>query len=453
MEKKQVPDSSKLSRRKFTKTSMAAVALPGLLAAEVAAGEFNAAPQEPETPAKKQSTEKYPGGWKEGTTIPAEYYLDPQHFQRDEIYLAKHFWFMVDHESRIPNAGDYFTFEFGRGENLIILRDDNKKVNAFHNVCRHRGSRLCRDSDDPMPQGENISVVQSASSGNTPLFRCPYHGWTYDLEGALTKAYKMQKDFDLSQNGLTPCHVRVVGGHIFINLTSEAKPPNFEADTKGFREMAQKYGFENLKVAARRAYPIKANWKLVIENFLECYHCGASHQSLVTAHNWDQRLAGEEEAFRDKEVKSWIGKADGGTSGALNPGFVTGSLDGKAVAPLLPNIKKWTHSTDLATTGYSTGYWQAYDDHIAVVRFTPRAAELTDCELLWLVNPDAVEGKDYDVDNLIALWNVTLKEDIWIVENNHVGITSRSYGAGRYADNEGGPAEFIRWYMAEVAKA
>ncbi|MEE9292071.1 MAG: SRPBCC family protein, partial [Acidobacteriota bacterium] len=326
---------------------------------------------------------------------------------------------------------------------------------------------------DPRPEDQRLSVLQLGASGNTPLFRCPYHGWTYDLQGNLVQAYKMQDDFDLSKNGLVRCHMRLEEGHIFVSLTRKDKPPSFEEDRKWYLEVARKYGFKDLKIGARRYYPIKANWKLAIENFLECYHCGPSHRSLVTAHNWDERLAGAEKAQRIKEVEGWIcedskkrateasqgmgGSADANYyaeySGELNPGFVTGSLDGKPVAPLLPKFKEWSHCTDIATTGYSTGYWQAYDDHVAVARFTPRGPELTDCEIFWLVHPDAVEGKDYKAERVMALWDITIKEDIWIVENNHLGVQSGAYGAGRYADNERGPANFIKWYMTEVVKA
>ncbi len=454
MQKKRDSNKDKVSRRDFATTSVAAVALPGLLVSEIAASEgMKSEAAEQEAPAERVATKKYPSGWQEGTTIPAEYYLDPVHYHRDEVYLADNLWFMVDHESRIPKAGDYFTFEYGRGENIIILRDKNNKVNAFHNVCRHRGSRLCRDSDDPRPEGKNLSVLQLGASGNTQIFRCPYHGWTYDLEGNLTKAYKMRDDFDLSKNGLLPCHLRVEGGHIFVNLSNEEQPPDFEEDTRGFRRMAKKYGFADLKVGAREQHPIKANWKLVLENFLECYHCGPSHTLLVTAHNWDERLSGEEENYQIKEVEEWIGRETYAASGQLNPGFLTGSLDGKPIAPLLPNIKTWSHRTEDVTTGWSTGYWQAYDDHIVVVRFTPRDAELTDAEVLWLVHPDAVAGKDFDVENLKELWKVTLIEDIWIVENNHLGVMSRGYGPGRYSESEiEYTTDFINWYMAEVAE-
>jgi len=148
-----------------------------------------------------------------------------------------------------------------------------------------------------------------------------------------------------------------------------------------------------------------------------------------------------------------MGSGAGPFEGELNPGFVTGSLDGKPLAPLLPGIRGWTHKTKIATTGYSTGYWQAYDDHVAVARFTPRGPEFTDCEIFWLVHPDAVEGKDYVAKNLMALWDITIREDIWIVENNHLGVKSGAYRPGRYSKNEEYPSEFITWYMNEVVRS
>ena len=116
----------------------------------------------------------------------------------------------------------------------------------------------------------------------------------------------------------------------------------------------------------------------------------------------------------------------GDVDGELNPGFVTGSLDGKPVAPLLPNMTEWAHESDIATTWWQTGYWQGYDDHVMIARFTPRAHDFTDNEVVWLVHPDAVEGRDYDPDNVKALWYVTFLEDLWIVENNHIGIKCES---------------------------
>jgi phenylpropionate dioxygenase-like ring-hydroxylating dioxygenase large terminal subunit len=410
-------------------------------------------------------------GWREGTTIPAEYYVDDKHYPADERFMADHFWFMVDHESRIPKPGDYFVFKFGRGDSVIVLRDKAGAVKGFHNVCRHRGSRLARHDDDPpVPKDARLSVKQLGSSGNTPVFRCPYHAWTYDLGGKLISAPNgMPVDFDMAENGLHPCHLRTVEGLIFVNL-SHGEPPEFDQFVKNFAAVAKDYGTAQMKVAHRILYPTRANWKLALENFQECYHCGPAHRALVTAHPfWDGQMPAEQRNRLEQQLERYAlppqapaaGAQQGMASGAnrrfaggvLNVGFTTGSLDGKPVAPLNTALKESTHRSRIINTGFMTSNLQCYDDYIAMVRFTPRDVMSTDAEIVWLVNGDAKEGRDYKPDNVAALWHVTMLEDKWIVENNHQGILSGRYGAGRYAATEGGPSRLVKWYMSEVLSA
>ncbi len=414
-------------------------------------------------------------GWKEGTTIPAEYYLEPKHFDADEAFVAENFWLYTDQASRVPNPGDFYVFEFGRSESILIVRGRDNEIRGFYNVCRHRGSRLCRHDADPSPADPRLSVKQLGQSGSSPVFRCPYHAWTYDTEGSLIYAYGMQDDFDPADNGLIPCHLRVEYGQVFVNLSKSDSPPDFDSAVGSLRALGDKYSLAELKVAAREYYPIKANWKLALENFRECYHCGAAHRPLVTTHNWDYEGTEEQRRERNAAVAAWVpekawrrrrpnlqqagSEGMGGDpdypsmDGMLSPGFVTGSIDGKPVSILLPNITEWNHETSRATTAEVTGYWRCYDDHVAAARFTPRTESLTDCEIVWLVHPDAVAGRDYDPDNLKALWHVTIKEDIWITDNNHLGIESGGYTAGRYSTYEGGPSGFVNWYMKEVVEA
>lgn len=437
------------------------------------AGRGNSEPLQDATATPQAAAATYPGGWREGYTVPAEYYIDEKHYLFDERLIAEHLWLMADHESRIPNTGDYFVFEYGRGESVIILRDKAGALKAYYNVCRHRGSRLCRHDEEPAPKDARLSVKQLSSSGNTPVFRCPYHSWTYDLDGRLVSAYGMPDDFDAAQNGLRPCHLRTAEGFIFVNF-SRQDPPDFDPAVSAMRTMCQRYGTAQLKVGARVQYPTRANWKLALENFLECYHCGPAHRSLVTTHDWDYSITAEQRARRAPEMERWVppavrpgnsapgmGQAAASTSivgrGFLRPGYVTGSLDGKPVAPLLPNFKEYTHGFRETITSWSTAYWAAYDDHVAVARFTPRGVAMTDAEIIWLVNPAAKEGKDYQIDRLIALWDITMREDKWIVENNHQGVMcGGGYVPGRYATHEvgrGSPGAFIKWYMTEVVTA
>ena len=215
--------TKKLSRRDFTRTSVvasAAAVFPASVIAEAVAPPSRAALagarvardrismppevtyggfsfdgrdvllQDTLTPAG-QTPPAYPGGWKEGTTIPAEYYVEEEHYRNDEAFLKEHFWFMVDHESRIPKPGDYFVFEFGRGDSVIIARDQAGAVRAFHNVCRHRGSRLClhgtssttsaRLKHGPMPERRTrASRSRSSDRAATPPSSgvCITHGPT-----------------------------------------------------------------------------------------------------------------------------------------------------------------------------------------------------------------------------------------------------------------------------------
>jgi Rieske 2Fe-2S family protein len=409
-------------------------------------------------------------GWTVGTTIPAEYYIDEKHYLKDERFIIDNVWLMVDHESRIPKPGDYFVFEFGRGESVIILRDKAGAVKGFHNVCRHRASRLCRHHRDPAPGDANqLSVTQLGPTGNTPVFRCPYHAWTYDLDGRLISAPNgMPSDFDFAENGLIPCHVRTAGGFIIANL-SQGEPPDFDSvvnppRTPNWRTVCEDYGTARLKIAARAYYPVRANWKLVMENFHECYHCGPAHKSLVRAHPfWDGTMSAEQHERLARQLEPFVPthlRKPGGLSamgggqlpaGAiLNVGFATGSLDGKPVAPLLPTKKAYTHNRWSASTTWALGNIQCYDDYVAVVRHTPRDINLTDVEIFWLVNGDAKEGRDYKPERVMALWDITEREDRWIVENQ-MGILSSAYKTGRYAVTEGA-SRFIQGYMKEVVQ-
>ena len=414
-------------------------------------------------------------GWRVGTTLPAHYYTDEKRYRDDEQFIREHVWLMADHVSRIPKPGDYFVFEFGRGESAIILRDQAGEIKGFHNVCRHRASRLCRHQRDPEPQdADRLSVKQLGPSGNTPLFRCPYHAWTYDLGGNLISAPNgMPSDFDMSRNGLTPIHLRISGGFIIVNL-SQGEPPDFDSvvnppRTPNWRSVCEDYGTAQMKIAARQYYPVHANWKLVLENFHECYHCGPAHKSLVRAHPfWDGTMPAEQRTrlikslepfaaakYRQPAAPNGMGAGPGTILGVpagaiLNIGFLTGSLDGKPVAPLVPTKKEYSHQRWSASTTWAMGNIQCYDDYVAVVRHTPRDVAKTDVEIFWLVNADAKEGRDYKPERVMALWDITEREDRWIVENQ-MGYVSSAYKTGRYATSEGA-GRFLQSYMKEVVQ-
>ena len=193
------------------------------------------------------------------------FYSDPAVYDQDieRIYLRS--WLYAGHRSEIPNPGDWFLFEFAN-ESVIIVRSAENEINALVNVCRHRGSRVC--------------IERKGSSKN---LRCRYHGWSYDLRGKLMAAAYMDESFDKSKIALRKIHVGLLDGMVFINFAEE--PSDFSAIQEGLAECLRPYRLEDAKVAHRQSYPIKANWKLAVENYCECYHCAPSHPEYSHGHS------------------------------------------------------------------------------------------------------------------------------------------------------------------------
>lgn len=407
----------------------------------------------------------------------------------------------MDHVSRIPNPGDYFVFEFGIWDSVILVHDKAGEVKGYHNMCRHRGSRLCthdtkfdnvrpgQATEDGKPVDARLSVVQLGGSGNTPVFRCPYHAWTYDLSGALVSLPPgMPSGFDQANYGLYPCHVRTTEGFIFVSF-AEGEPPDFAAFTAGLTRVAEAYGTPDLKLAARRSYTLTTNWKLALENMRECDHCQPSHtRSFAGTHMIYFPTAGPDERARvEREMvahghpvsprdigymtlpdedrlyqasnmtgstsrrASTGGMGGSGATGShFRLGFVTGSFDGRPVGPVLPKRKgqEWSHRRSGSSTGGTMSIMSGYDDYVFAMRYTPRGALKVDSELFWFVHPDAKEGKDYDVEQLIAMWDLTVREDSWVAENQLHGIRSSQYhrnGDQPYSRWEGGPSGLNKW--------
>lgn len=392
-----------------------------------------------------------------GRSLPGFCYSDPMIFARDTDMLAGSQWLLVDHVSRIPRAGDYFLFDYG-AESLILLRDAADTVRAFFNVCRHRGSRVCLQ-----PEGHVRALV------------CPYHAWTYGLDGALKGASAMPANFEKSKYSLSAVHTRTAEGFIFVNL-SQGQPPDFERFIDRLRPYLALHDFSRAKVAARRSYPTDANWKLVVENFLECYHCKPAHPTYCRVHSPEKLLAfgaGPGSASGDvaenfkRELAVWEKEATGkgyltgmfaddrdsmwfqtASRCPIGRGFLTEVADGKPLAPLMGAFKEYD-GAQTAVAFNPLGYILASNDYAAVMRFTPRGPLMTDIETLWLVRSDAVEDRDYDVERLIHVWDVTLREDKVITENNQAGVLSRAYTPGPHSLQETRISDFLAWYAAK----
>jgi Rieske 2Fe-2S family protein len=383
-------------------------------------------------------------GQRPGHSLQQGFYLDPEVFDReiDRIFLKV--WHYACHVSQVPEAGDYLLFEMA-GESIIIVRTKDGGISALVNVCRHRGSRICLEP-----------------SGSRKLLVCPYHGWAYELDGALRSARATREGFDQSLYGLKTGHVRIFHGMVFINLDPDPVP--FDLIEKDLDDRLWPYRLADAKVAATRTYEIDANWKLAVENYTECYHCRIAHPEYSQAHSLaiPERKTGELQLATDTRSAS-VGLSTEYFSHSfeksrpvgldteyqrypLFEGYETGSRDGKPLAPLLGDLTGYNGGATDLHIGPMT-FFLAYCDHVVIYHFWPRTVKSCSCTITWLVNATAQEGRDYTLDDLMWLWDVTTIEDKKIIEDNQAGVDSRFYEPGPYTEMEELTQRFAEWYL------
>ena len=391
----------------------------------------------------KELISKYQGS----QSLPRQFYTSETVYKMDIQHYWNHSWIWVGHINQIPNVGDFFLFDYGY-ESVIIARDKNDSVNAFLNVCRHRGSRVC-----------------IGKSGNTRLFVCPYHAWTYELNGSLRAAREMEDNFNTAEYSLKKVNLRIFHGLIFICVADN--PPNIDEGLLQLEPLVEPFEFENLKIVHSANYPVAANWKLALENYMECYHCAPSHLEYSRSHSL------KDPSSANIELKNCMLKKsmDVGLSGEelhinllesnnvemdfyfsrypLFQGYKTGSKSGEKLAPLLGRLKDFDGGTSDIQIGILNNFL-SYSDHVIGYRFIPRSLQITDIEVIWMVREDAEEGKDYNLEDLTWLWHCTSQDDERIIALNQKGVNSNHYVPGPLSNMEWGIKAFHAGYLKQL---
>jgi glycine betaine catabolism A len=394
---------------------------------------------------------------KPGFTLPAAFYLDAEVFARDvELIFGRH-WLYVGVEPEIAEPGDFFTVEIGR-DSIIIVRDDDMTVRAFHNVCRHRGARL-----------------RPAGSGIVGNLVCPYHQWTYNLRGELIHHPHMGEDFENCKFGLRPVHLETVAGLIFICL-AEKPPAGFEELRRALAPYVAPHDIANCKVAFQSDLIEEGNWKLTMENNRECNHCAANHPELTVpllefgfGYQPSAENTAQVEEFRQlltREHDRWqacglpsaeierltevngfravrLPIAQSGESQTVDTKVASRRLLGALPTPALGGLSVWTQPNS----------WHHFmSDHIVTFSVLPVAPDKTLLRTRWLVHKDAQEGIDYDVERLASVWIATNSQDGALVERAHQGIGSPAYEPGPYSPyTEGLVDKFCEWYLSRLS--
>ena len=386
-----------------------------------------------------------------GKSLPREFYVDPELFEEELSRVFHANWLFAGHSCEIPEPGDFFLLPVG-AEELVVLRDKEGEIRAHFNVCRHRGSRIATE-----PRGRSRSLV------------CPYHQWVYGLDGCLVNARLMGEGFDANEYSLRSAAVRELAGLVFVCLSPDATTPDFDAFAEDIEPQLRPHGLEGAKVAVRHSYEVRANWKTLVENNRECYHCRVSHPEFCMS-NYDLGLPGDtrnDEGFDttlEREYERWrvLGLAPrersfpGGypyrvSRLPLKEGFITESLDGDLVAPLMGDVTD-PNTGSLRVITLPNFWAHANCDYAMTTRLLPATPEMTRVEVCFLVREDAVEGVDYDPERVAAVWKATCEQDWELCENNFAGIRSIAYEPGPFSEvTESSVESFLQWYLEELA--
>jgi Rieske 2Fe-2S family protein len=341
------------------------------------------------------------------TTLPAEFYVDEARFRFEMDHLFARDWICAGRVEQVGAPGQFFVREV-LGESIIITRSASGMVQAFYNVCRHRGTTLCTETD-----GRFAGSIQ-----------CPYHAWTYGLDGRLVGAPHMEEvpHFRKDDYPLHRVEADVWDGHIFITLAKAPRPLAEQlADLPG---KFLSWRMQDLRLGHRIVYDVHANWKLIVQNYNECLHCPNLHPALNKLSHY---LSGENEPLHASYMG---GRMD------LRPGVETMSMDGTCPRALLPEL------TDAERRGiyyyaiFPNMLLSLHPDYMMVHTLWPLAPDRTINICEWHFHPQEIARPDFDASDVIDFWDLTNRQDWRVCELSQAGISSRAYVPGPYSNRE-----------------
>lgn len=393
-----------------------------------------------------------------GQSLEAPFYVGEEFFGLDiEAVFAKH-WLFVAAEAELPEPGDYVTVAIGP-YSVIVVRDDDGDVRAFHNVCRHRGARILNE--------------ERGSVGNIV---CGYHRWTYGVDGRLLHAESQPPGFDPKCFSLRSVHVRTMAGLVFICL-AETPPDDFDEVAARVEPYLAPHNLAKAKVATQTDLVENGNWKLTMENNRECYHCVGGHPELQACyfptygyeeHNlpptlrpaYERYLRADAEARKTYESLGLpyaaIEELDTRTTGfrvqrePLDGAGESYTSDGTAACKRPLADFPTARLGRLSFHTQPNAWFHLMADHAVTFTAIPLAPDRTLVRTTWLVHADAVEGVDYDLDTLTKVWKATNDQDAAFVARAHQGISSPAYQPGPYGPTEEEVEAFVNWYVTRL---
>jgi len=368
-------------------------------------------------------------------SLPQKYFVSPEVFAWEQAEIFSKEWLLVGHQSQLRKSGDFFLATIA-GESLIVVRDQKSEVRAFYNVCRHRGTRL-----------------KEEACGHSSAIQCPYHAWTYGLDGRLIGAPHMDEvpGFEKADYPLHPVNVGIWEGFIFVNLnepearlrseaTARQRSGDFISLERWFAPLAGKFSHWNIPVlrpAKRIEYDVRANWKLMFENYSECYHCPGVHPQL-------QKVSPYDSAENDLHEGPFLGGFM-----KINPGKSM-TMSGNACAAFVGEIENLQQVFYYSI--FPNMLLSLHPEYVMVHQLWPQSPGRTLIVCGWFFHPDAFARKDFKPEDAIEFWDMTNKQDWHVCELSQQGIASRAYRPGPYSSRESIPAAWDEYYLRSMER-
>ncbi len=356
-------------------------------------------------------------------TLPGRYYCSPDILAEETERLFMERWLWAGRASRVAKTGDYLLYE-RFGESILVLRDAGGVLRAFYNICRHRGTRLCGGS-----QGHLSKTIQ-----------CPYHGWTYATDGKLIGAPHMQDaaGFDRADYSLHPAPLQQWEGFLFVSLSRDPVP--FEDSFSAVIGRFARFNLGSLEVVEHREYDVRANWKLILQNYSECLHCPTIHPELSRLLPYQ---SGANDLFAGEQLGGYM---------QITPGNESATMDGRACGVPIGDLADDDRHRAFYYTFFPNMMLSIHPDYVNYYSVWPvdpgRSLVVTE----WLQHPDSVRSGKWSCRGAIDFWDTVNRQDWHICELSQTGLSSRMYEPGPFSPLESIPAAWDRAYLAAMAR-
>lgn len=362
-----------------------------------------------------KTTESFRAG---ARTLPGRHYTSPDVLADEQLRIFANAWICVGRESEVAEPGHYFLASVAN-ESLIVVRDKAGAVHAHYNVCRHRGTRLCDGA-----RGTFGATIQ-----------CPYHAWTYALDGSLVGAPHMdeapgfaKRDYPLREAAIASWE-----GFIFVNLADEPQP--FDVAFAPMIGRLARFNLPSLRVVRRIDYDVAANWKLILQNYSECLHCPTIHPELSTKLPY---TSGANDLVEGPFLGGYM---------EIKAPHQSATISGRSCALPLGNLTGADATRAYYYTLFPAAMLSIHPDYAVWYSVQPMAADRSTVRCEWMVNPDAPAAAGYNIADAEEFWDLTNRQDWNICERSQSGVSSRAYTPGPYSPRESIPAAWDREYL------